>query len=255
MFPCSLVSRACLYVLLHCFLSLTYLLITIRSFSAAFLADQLDCVSDLGISARSRQDLLIGSPAVASNLIHACCSLSTTGQTTYAYVRSLTIDVCTAGYYVLVSCKVRALVSEMFIFVDCMSPAFKIMCATSSPMGASARTVILTGSSIRYVTSMCSAGVSSQHLFSSWNFGLGSALIRVDHVSGRLFSIAAVGHTMYEVTNCMNLMAPALGVTHRTGSAITGPVAVELVDAIVKQLVGLVLTKHYLYNVTGCDQL
>ena len=130
------------------------------------------------------------------------------------------------------------LVSEMFIFVDCMSPAFKIMCATSSPMGASARTLILTGSSIRYAASRCRARVICQHLCSSWNFGLGSALIRVDHVSGGLFSIAPVGHTMYQVTNCMNLMAPALGVTHRTGSAITGPVAVELVDEIVKQLVG-----------------
>ena len=57
-FPCSLVSRACLYVLLHCFLSLTSLLITIRSFSAAFLVDQLDCVSDLVISATTRQSAL-----------------------------------------------------------------------------------------------------------------------------------------------------------------------------------------------------
>ena len=210
MFPCSLVSRACLYVLLHSFLSLTSLLITIRSFSAAFLADQLDCVSDLVISASSRQDLLIGSPAVASNLIHACCSLSTTGQTTYAYVRSLTIDVCTAGYYVLVSCKVRAMVSEMFSFVDCMSPAFKIMCATSSPMGASARTVILTGSSIRYVTSMCSAGVSSQHLFSSWNFfsGKGPKLISCLTFARVHFSFVHMKfHQVLQIRCCYGVMS------------------------------------------------
>ena len=131
------------------------------------------------------------------------------------------------------------LVSEMFIFVDCMSPACKIMCATSSPMGASARTLILTGSSIRYVASRCRAGVSCQHLCSSWNFGLGSALIRVDHVSGYMLYIAPVRHIMYQVSNCMNLKAQDLGVTHRTGPRpITAPAAVELVDEIVKQLIG-----------------
>ena len=108
MFPWSLLSRARLHVLLYCVLSFRHLLITVQSYTSAFFADQLDSVSDLVISANTRNNVLIGSHVVASKLIHACSSLSISGQTIYAYVRSVTIYIFTAGSSLIVAGKVHA---------------------------------------------------------------------------------------------------------------------------------------------------
>ena len=191
-----------MYVRLRWFRSTASLLITVRNYAAAVLADQLDCVSDLAISATTRQSAFERFPfqllATHSMLVPRYQRQGQLYMLTSARSLSISFRRVTVSLFPASSTLSRfPNVHLCWIHVNCLQDDVwnflshaaygqtLVTCVQSAHLVF--LTIVATVSARSDMASSCwNPGLSSHSICSSVICCLDSATISVDHVSGHM---------------------------------------------------------------------